>query len=528
MAENLLSPVSCHNCTSAASAGALIRQDSAHERSVAGSQDTATQTPAGIWSSSFSFSPGSFTPSSCGDWSIFPHSTVSAPIPPFHAAIGESSSAAMSTSSLSLPGSPLSTVPSHTANCTSSTFSNSRGQSAQNQFYQNSSAQTVEDDEGGVNGNGPVLRCEEESEGTTLSDLSGNVSSTSSSSFGSAADSIATGGKGPVYQVLEVYPDGDVAKIEVSRRQLLRSTGLRLRDIRSVDPALWVTNSAPALLVRDQAILLNFGSLRAIATPLSVLVFDYNSLGAQGFMNALLPRLRAATNGPGPIMPFELEVVEAALISRTQRLEQQLMDVEPRVLSLLKVLPNRYTVDVLEELRLCKQSLVELSAKAGALRQILLELLENPQDIRQMTIMGRVCNIRRGDGSIECSLPSEKKIAEDEEQEMEMLLECYLQRCDSCHGYAEKLLNSAREMEDSIALNLSSRRLEMGRLELLLQVATFCAALGALIAGIFGMNLKSCLEEHMLAFWFTTVGIIFGGIGLFVAVLTYLKIRRIL
>lgn len=190
MAENLLSPVSCHNCTSAASAGALIRQDSAHERSVAGSQDTgtalkiigldhhqpggpaaaisgllatvpatweynidaasnvapaklATQTPAGIWSSSFSFSPGSFTPSSCVDWSIFPQSTVSAPIPPFHAAIGESSSAAMSTSSLSLPGSPLSTVPSHTANCTSSTFSNSRGQSAQNQFYQNSSAQTV-------------------------------------------------------------------------------------------------------------------------------------------------------------------------------------------------------------------------------------------------------------------------------------------------------------------------------------------------------------------------------------------------
>jgi hypothetical protein len=31
-------------------------------------------------------------------------------------------------------------------------------------------------------------------------------------------------------------------------------------------------------------------------------------------------------------------------------------------------------------------------------------------------------------------------------------------RCDSCHGYAEKLLNSAREMEDSIALNLRYAR----------------------------------------------------------------------
>jgi hypothetical protein len=36
----------------------------------------------------------------------------------------------------------------------------------------------------------------------------------------------------------------------VSRLPLIiRAAGLRLRDIRSVDPALWVTNSAPALLV---------------------------------------------------------------------------------------------------------------------------------------------------------------------------------------------------------------------------------------------------------------------------------------
>ncbi|CAM6055608.1 unnamed protein product [Sphagnum tenellum] len=159
---------------------------------------------------------------------------------------------------------------------------------------------------------------------------------------------------------------------------------------------------------------------------------------------------------------------------------------------------------------------------------MLLELLDHPQDIRRITIMGRVCSIRREDGSIECSIPLDKKNAEDEEQEIEMLLESYLQRCDSCHGQAEKLLDSAREMEDSIALNLSSRRLEVNRLELLLQVATFCSALGALVAGIFGMNLKSYLEEHVLAFWFTAAGIIFGGIGLFISMLTYLKMRRIL
>jgi hypothetical protein len=74
----------------------------------------------------------------------------------------------------------------------------------------------------------------------------------------------------------------------------------------------------------------------------------------------------------------------------------------------------------------------------------------------------------------------------EEEEEIEMLLENYLQRyslhsllyttfgflffflswiavsthctfsvrCESCHGQAERLLDSAREMEDSIAVNL--------------------------------------------------------------------------
>ena len=57
-------------------------------------------------------------------------------------------------------------------------------------------------------------------------------------------------------------------------------------------------------------------------------------------------------------MPFELEVVEAALLSRIQRLEQRLIDLEPHVEGLLEVLPNRLTGDILEQLRTSKQTLV--------------------------------------------------------------------------------------------------------------------------------------------------------------------------
>lgn len=55
---------------------------------------------------------------------------------------------------------------------------------------------------------------------------------------------------------------------------------------------------------------------------------------------------------------------------------------------------------------------VELAAKAGAMRQMLLEMLEHPEDIRKMTIMGRTCKVRRVDGSIECTIPLDKQTAE--------------------------------------------------------------------------------------------------------------------
>ncbi|WOL05005.1 magnesium transporter MRS2-11, chloroplastic-like isoform X1 [Canna indica] len=366
-----------------------------------------------------------------------------------------------------------------------------------------------------------------------------------------SSDLISLGIKEPVYEVIEVKSDGTMSTKKINRRQLLKSSGLRRRDIwqmlkfmfhklaaaivcllprdiRSVDPSLWLMNSMPSLLVREQAILLNLGTLRAIAMHECVLIFDYNCKGGKAFLKSLLHRLNPSNMHVGCAMPFSLEVVEAALLSRIQGLEEKLMEVEPRVVALLKVLPNRLTADVLEQLRLSKQSLVELGSKAGALKQMLLDLLEDPNEIRCICLMGRNCRVQHGISDIECSILLDKQIAEEEEEEIEMLLENYLQRCESCHGQAERLLDSAKEMEDSIAVNLSSRRLEVSRVELLLQVGTFCVSVGALVAGIFGMNLKSYLEEQVFAFWLTTAGIIVGAVAAFFVVYSYLKSRRIL
>uniref|UniRef100_A0A0D9VXJ4 Magnesium transporter n=1 Tax=Leersia perrieri TaxID=77586 RepID=A0A0D9VXJ4_9ORYZ len=332
-----------------------------------------------------------------------------------------------------------------------------------------------------------------------------------------SADYISLGIREPVYEVIEVRSNGRMSTKKISRRQLLKSSGLRLRDTRSVDPSLWLMNSMPSLLVREQAILVNLGSLRAIAMHERVLIFNYNSPGGKAFLDSLLPRLNPRNINGGPAMPFQLEVVEAALLSRIQRLEQRLMHIEPRVGALLEVLPNRLTADVLEQLRLSKQALVELGSRAGDLKQMLIDLLDDPHEIRRICIMGRNCTLDKLSDNMECSVPLEKQIAED--------LHCVL---------LSDVNQSMGKQRDSLILQekwkiqLRSRRLEVSRVELLLQVGTFCVAIGALIAGIFGMNLKSYLETNAWAFWATTGGIVVGAVAGFFIMYSYLKARKIL
>ncbi|KAH9660294.1 Magnesium transporter MRS2-11 [Citrus sinensis] len=267
----------------------------------------------------------------------------------------------------------------------------------------------------------------------------------------SSSDSLSLGIREPVYEVVEVKSNGVVSTRKINRRQLLKSSGLRPRDIRSIDPSLFLTNSMPSLLVREHAILLNLGSLRAITMQERVFIFDYNRITFTS------PASGAETNA----YRTSCETCYKTSKTLTEAVISNVLDILtalylPQVQGLLEVLPNRLTADILEQLRISKQTLVELSSRAGALRQMLLDLLEDPHEIRRICIMGKNCTLRRGNDDVECSVPLEKQIAEEEEEEIEMLLENYLQRCESCHGQSERLLDSAKEMEDSIAVNLRS------------------------------------------------------------------------
>jgi magnesium transporter len=117
---------------------------------------------------------------------------------------------------------------------------------------------------------------------------------------------------------------------------------------------------------------------------------------------------------------------------------------------------------------------------------------------------------------------------EQELQEVEDLLEFYLQRAMAIQTEAERLLDGARDLEESIGLALSARRFEVQRLELRLSIGSFAAALGAVIAGIFGMNLRSTFESSIIGFWGTTAFIIAGCAFVYFRIYQWTRHRKIL
>jgi len=82
-------------------------------------------------------------------------------------------------------------------------------------------------------------------------------------------------------------------------------------------------------------------------------------------------------------------------------------------------------------------------------------------------------------------------------------------------------------LEESISVSLSARRFEVNRLELMLSMGSFAAALGAMVSGIFGMNLRSNLEMSMTGFYGVTGLIIVGCFYVFMSLFLYTKKRKI-
>ena len=394
-----------------------------------------------------------------------------------------------------------------------------------------------------------------------------------------------------VYEALMLNSSGQTQKAYLKRRDLLRHYDLQPRDLRRVDPTL--ADTSPSLSVRDDAILVNMGGLRAIISAEKAIVFQPDSPYTKKFVEIVSPRLAASSGHASALpdlasseifkerpsddknLPFELECCEGAMMVTVGNLDYELDSVEERIGHLLKKLPAQVNTENLEELRRVKSLLVELESKSEQVVDLLVDFLEDEDDIAGMNLTGQLkqldekeqesrekkkqkrkrekeakkreqammndmvfttddlaggaaqedfVTVSMDDDEIESMLDE----ADKELEEVEDVIEYYLQRCTATHSEAETLLVGMRDMEESISVVLSSRRFEVNRLELALSIGSFAASLGAMISGIFGMNLRNKFELSVAAFYGTTFGILLLCFGVAFFIYRWTKFRKIL
>ena len=85
---------------------------------------------------------------------------------------------------------------------------------------------------------------------------------------------------------------GETKNERVARKQLLRESGLRPRDLRRIDPSFSSFNRSPAILVRDGVLLIKLSELRAVVAFDHAYVFQSHTADAQYFLEVLTSRLR--------------------------------------------------------------------------------------------------------------------------------------------------------------------------------------------------------------------------------------------
>jgi len=301
--------------------------------------------------------------------------------------------------------------------------------------------------------------------------------------------------------------EGNVKSIsgQFKKSELCAEHRLNPRDLRKIDSR--VPNLVPTILVRKEAILVNILHIRALVKADAVVLFDtYGSADSRlhsVFLYHLEHNLKAKTSG----LPYEFRALESILLSVSSALEAEMVFIRNLVGGLLAELEDDIDHDRFKRLLHYSRRLTSFQNRAKLVGQALEEVLEQDEDLTAMYLTDKINNVPR-----ELS----------EHEDLEVLLESFSKQVEEVVNEAENIESNVQSTQEIVELILDSNRNQLLALDLKVSIGTMGIGTGALVAGLFGMNLTSHLEESSLAFY--ALSGVSSVIALFVA---WIGLRRL-
>jgi len=302
--------------------------------------------------------------------------------------------------------------------------------------------------------------------------------------------------------------EGNVKTIsgQFKKSDLSAEHHLNARDLRKIDSR--IPNLVPTILVRKEAILVNILHIRALVKADAVILFDTFGSADSRLHSVFLYHLEHNLKAKGTGSPYEFRAFESILLSVLSALEAEMVFIRNLVGGLLAEMEDNIDHDRFKRLLHYSRRLASFKNRATLVEEAINEVLSQDEDMDAMYLSNKKNN----------------QLVTDHE-ELEVLLESFSKQVEEIVNEAENIESNVQSTQEIVELILDSNRNALLALDLKVSIATLGVGCGALIAGLFGMNLTSHLEQHPYGFYVMTA--LSAGLAFLVAWTGFRRLAKI-
>ena len=304
-------------------------------------------------------------------------------------------------------------------------------------------------------------------------------------------------------QLLEVGVTGSRLMRHYTRDQFLASLaqyGLLPRDLRLLlKPPEAVTYSGdrakfPTLLVRpaSKCFIFHMEHLKLLCFADRCLVFNPQDKATERFM-ADVTRAQSFQNA----VDFEHMLLEIAFESVINKFRRHIKIKKPALEMLLQQIEQNPETSGLKRLLAVKKSLLDFEQRVEHARKVVQHLLEDDEDMSAL-------------------LMTSPHLDRAGREQVKLLMEAHEADLDEIETETKVFTDMIEDTDQFISAHLDSVRNEIIKLSLYLEMGALVMSSGAVVSGVFGMNLTNSLEDTSSAFLMVCLGILILMAGIFV------------
>lgn len=288
------------------------------------------------------------------------------------------------------------------------------------------------------------------------------------------------------------------SSIELKREDLISKYGLLPRDLRKIEKSK-KHDLVSSLLVRENGILVNLLTIRALIKSNRVIIFDsvgtsisLDSKAHKEFIKDL--QLRLVYNYPIDMdqdrLPYEFRALEAIFVSALSNLSSEMKVLITICKGILQDLEYSITRNKLKFLLQQNKKLTVFHKKAILVREMIDDILEQDDILCSMYLTDK---------------HSGKLRFQDDHTEIEMLLETYYSHIDEIVQKVESSISNVKTTEEIINIILDSNRNQLMLLGIRFSIGLLSLGGGIFFGSLYGMNLENFIEEENYGFALITV-----------------------